>query len=124
MEDTDIIKELYKSLPKSVCKEGCSKCCSDMIQFSPSEEKRMGGYEWNGKCSHLIDGKCSVYENRPFVCRLFGTSDMLTCEGCTPERYLTEEETIKIVHEYTLCRNREREKIGGAPPSNAEDIAT
>lgn len=105
------IKELYKKIPTSVCKSDCSKCCRDMIQFSPSEEKNMGGYRWKGQCIHLHDGKCSIYDRRPLVCRIFGTSEMLICENCTPDKYLSEEETAKIIREYTIYRNQEMKEV-------------
>ena len=101
------IKNLYEQIPASVCRSDCSKCCKDMIQFSTSEEKNMGGYVWDGKCSHLQNGRCSIYQNRPFVCRLYGTSAMLTCEGCTPERLLSVEDTLSLVREYNKYRNGE-----------------
>ena len=104
------LEELYQKIPKSTCKEGCSSCCSNSIQFTPSEYKAMGGYTFDTKqmiCSHLIDGKCSVYENRPFICRLYGTSELLQCEHCTPDRFLTQDETNDLVHEYVLIKNRE-----------------
>ena len=101
------IKKLYEMIPASVCDENCSKCCKDMIQFSPSEEENMGGYEWNGKCTHLRGGKCSVYDRRAFVCRLYGTSELFRCEGCTPERYLSESETMELLRLYNKYRNAE-----------------
>ena len=105
------LKELYKKIPSSVCKDGCSKCCRDVIQFTPSEEKAMGGYSNDGKCVHLKDGKCSVYENRAFVCRLFGTSEMLRCEGCTPSHVLSEEETSALIHEYVKIKTRQEKEL-------------
>ena len=101
------IKELYEKIPASVCSPDCCKCCKDMIQFSPSEERNMGGYEWNGKCRHLKNGRCSIYEKRPFVCRLYGTSVLLKCDKCTPERFLSEEDTLALVREYNKFRNME-----------------
>ena len=101
------IKKLYEKIPPSMCKFGCSKCCTNMIQFTPSEEKMMGGYEWNNQCSHLIGGKCSIYDRRPLVCRIYGTSDMFRCEGCTADKYLSEKETMEIIHEYNGYRNQE-----------------
>ena len=100
-------RELYNKIPKSQCKKGCNKCCTNMIQFTPNELKAMGGYEYNGICSHLIDGRCSIYENRPFVCRIYGTSELLKCDDCTPERFLSEEETVELVHKYTQLKTKE-----------------
>jgi len=104
------ISELYKEIPRSVCKKDCVKCCSNMIQFTPSECDAMGGYEYDGFCSHVKNGKCSIYERRPFVCRIYGTSEMLRCNDCTPERFLSEEETVDIVHRYTQIKRKEEMK--------------
>ncbi|MCI8331226.1 MAG: hypothetical protein HFE78_00130 [Clostridiales bacterium] len=84
-----------------------------MIQYTPSELKAMGGYEYNGKCPHLKDGQCSVYEARPFVCRIYGASELFKCDDCVPERFLSEEETVEIVHQYTLLKKQEESKENG-----------
>ncbi|HPT84397.1 MAG TPA: hypothetical protein PK778_00160 [Bacillota bacterium] len=101
------IKALYARIPSSTCKAGCDKCCRNIIQFSPSEEAMMGGYSFDGKCGHLSGGRCAVYENRPLVCRIYGTSELLVCEGCKPERLLSEEETLELLREYNKIRNFE-----------------
>lgn len=100
-------EEIYAKLPPTRCSDTCYKCCTNIVQFSRSEEEAMGGYEWNGKCSHLVDGKCSIYENRPFVCRIFGASVLFECEGCTCDEPLGEEETKELVHEYISMKKRE-----------------
>lgn len=105
------LEQIYNAIPSSKCKDGCSKCCTNMIQFTPSELKRMGGYEFKDVCSHLVEGKCSIYENRPFVCRLFGTSELLQCEDCSPNNILTEDETNKLVHEYVQIKKEEENEI-------------
>lgn len=104
------IEKLYDEIPPSFCDANCSKCCTNMIQFAPSEEAAIGGYDYKGVCPHLKDGKCSVYTKRPFICRLYGTSEMFVCEGCTPERYLTDEETATLVHRYVALKNAEERK--------------
>ncbi len=105
------LKELYEKLPNSTCKKDCFKCCTNMIQFTPNELKAMGGYEYNGVCSHLKEGKCTVYEHRPFVCRLYGTSEILKCDGCIPENILGEEETTDLVYEYVLLKKKEETEM-------------
>lgn len=103
----DKLLDIYKKIPDSVCKKNCFECCTNSIQFTKSEEKAMGGYSFDGKCSHLIDGKCTVYECRPFVCRIYGSSELFKCENCVPERYLTPEETDRLVHEYVSIKRQE-----------------
>ena len=101
------IDEIYNKIPASICEKGCFECCTNMIQFSPSEMERMGNYEYNGICSHLKEGKCSIYENRPFLCRIYGTSEILKCDDCVPEKLLSETETANLVHQYTTLKKKE-----------------
>lgn len=107
--DKSELKALYDKIPKSTCKQGCFRCCADIIQFTKTELVAMGGYEYRGKCSHLVNGRCSVYENRPFVCRIYGVSEILRCENCTPDYYLTKEETLKLIHDYDLLLKKDKE---------------
>ncbi len=101
-------RELYRDIPRSRCKDGCFACCTFVIQATPEEQKAMGGYEYrDGACCHLIDRKCAVYENRPLVCRIYGTSEILRCEDCVPERFLSEEETRALIHTYVTIKNEE-----------------
>ena len=102
-KQTDIEK-LYTKIPKSKCKDGCTLCCHDIIQITPEEEERMGGYKWAGKCNHLTENGCSVHENRAFICRLFGTSSVMQCDDCVPEYYLSKEETDELIKEYNRLR--------------------
>lgn len=38
-------------------------------------------------CPALVDGRCSVYEVRPTVCRLWGAVDEMPCpHGCAPKK--------------------------------------
>ena len=94
------IKKLYESIPKSTCKEGCSKCCKDMIQVTKEESENMGGYKWVGQCIFLVENRCSIHENRAFICRLFGTSELMKCQDCIPERFLSEKETKDLINKY------------------------
>ena len=99
------IQRMYKRIPRSVCKQGCTICCHDMIQVADEESLRMGGYKWNGKCNHLTETGCAIHENRAFICRLFGTSEIMKCGGCVPEYFLTKEETENLVKEYTKIKD-------------------
>ena len=103
----DKLKEIYAKIPQSKCENGCFECCKNLIQFSEEEKSRMGGYEYNGVCSHLVDGKCTVYDSRPLVCRIFGTSEILRCDSCEPEGFLGKEETLEIMKEYAQLRKNE-----------------
>lgn len=44
-------------------------------------------------CSLLRDDRCSVYDIRPSICRLWGLVESMPCLwGCKPDRYLTDPE--------------------------------
>lgn len=62
-----------------------------------------------GKCVLLTPmGRCSAYESRPMVCRLFGTTKALRCEhGCEPVRWLADDEAAMLLAESI--------KAGGEP---------
>jgi hypothetical protein len=53
------------------------------------------------RCPALSEaGRCQVYERRPFICRLFGTTPGLTCEhGCLPDRWVTRTEVREMFEE-------------------------
>lgn len=63
-------------------------------------------------CPALVDGRCSIYDVRPLICRLWGVSEALRCEyGCTPDRLLTRDEAGWLI--------KESIRLGG-PPSGWE----
>lgn len=97
---------LYATLPKIECQGKCVAACGP-ISVTPAEWRRMTeandgvppSYDGKRKACTLLtaDGKCSVYAERPFICRLYGAVDnerMRCAWGCKPERYLTEQEGI------------------------------
>lgn len=63
---------------------GCGGCCRrvglmvDVIRKDEYPEGTLGRlvqdfpfeYDTNGKCEKLIDNKCSIYEDRPLICRV------------------------------------------------------
>lgn len=99
------LDDLLKAVPAFTCKEGCSDCCG-MVPMSRLEWKRIqertglkSQFDENGHCALLKDGKCSVYDIRPAVCRIFGTSEhpRLTCpHGCRSEQLLSITQTNKL----------------------------
>lgn len=93
----------YESVKDGVC-QNCTDCCSDIVPFSNEEVLKlklshpeymdkiieetvpnMGGtakYLKNGdtqKCVFLVDRMCVIYEMRPDVCRVYGSSPFAMC---------------------------------------------
>lgn len=52
-------------------------------------------------CPMLIDGKCSVYDSRPTICRLWGATERMRCRwGCVPDYgWLSAEEQEDIMQQ-------------------------
>lgn len=110
---------LYATLPAIQCKGLCQQSCGP-IAMTPVEFRRISEasgttptVDNKGTCSLLKDGKCSVYEQRPTVCRLFGIVKSMKCPfGCIPvPRYLTREEGFQFL--------RKVEKATGRKPMKA-----
>ena len=100
--------ETYKS--KMACKAGCSACCrgdfhialieglavKEAVNALPEETKKIIAHNIANpnpdRCPLLIDDRCSIYNERPILCRIFGfpiaTAGKLTaCElNFTDER--------------------------------------
>ena len=107
------IEKLYLLIPKSRCKDGCFECCTNIVQFAREEAERAGEYKYDGVCGFLgADKRCGVYENRPLVCRIYGASEILKCEDCEPERYLSEGETREIIRAYVRIKDMQDKSTG------------
>jgi len=98
------------------CKTSCFECCT-AIEMTEVEKKRMDqslrkqGIDKppNGKgekfCEYLgKDGKCSVYDERPIICRAFGrvNSAFLTCSYFREAKKIVQS---KALMEYMAGKN-------------------
>jgi Fe-S-cluster containining protein len=99
-----VVDELMRATNGGVaCKRGCSHCCHIAALITQDEAdvigKRIGrkarrieppgrtsakGFDsgYHNPCTFLVDGECSIYENRPLVCRTQYSLDVdaLLCE--------------------------------------------
>lgn len=102
---------MTKKLPCDECK---GKCCT-FVPFSPEEfseitakhpiplpakVERFGlAYlvskgDQDCTCAYLKDGKCSIYEDRPLVCRQYGEVAQMPCKYLYPKK--AEEEAVLL----------------------------
>lgn len=96
---------LYATLPTIECKGLCQKSCGP-IELTQDENRRIK--EKSGSdisvdeeftCTMLKEGRCTVYDVRPAICRMFGVSEGLECPyGCKPSRYLSREEGFRFLN--------------------------
>lgn len=103
------LHQIYRRIPDAGCKGLCASSCT-VLGMSVGEAEqlkkvtgRMPSVTKNGKCSYLEDERCTVYEDRPAICRLFGAvnSPQLKCGfGCVdPQKELSDPESMRILHE-------------------------
>ncbi len=100
--------ELRSKVPVMECAPGCHDCCGP-VPVAPEEASRLPRQllkppkEDLLSCRFLDSKGCTVYDERPMMCRLFGASveRMLRCpRGLKPARMLSLEETDRIMQAY------------------------
>lgn len=109
----------YPSLPVMQCDDNCGECCGPALCTNEELDAIKSFCEKHGvtpkrqgvTCPMYQDGKCRVHPVRPFICRLFGHSETLTCskgyntnispklEGKLFKRYERKEKATRWVHE-------------------------
>jgi hypothetical protein len=113
------LERLYQKIPTFTCRPGCGDCCG-IVPFSPEEFARVRDrlpvgsevLEADGNSYPVRSGSatcaffdrgCTVYADRPFMCRLFGTARdaRLKCpHGCQPQKILTKEKARALTDSY------------------------
>lgn len=105
------LARLYAQIPTFECEPGCTDCCGP-VPASDTELTRAplladiverlerGCLD----CPYSLGGNCSVYADRPFICRLFGTApedERLRCpKGRAPTRPLTAAQAAALTNQY------------------------
>lgn len=113
------LDRIYAQLPKIKCQKKCYMSCGP-IDMTKIERQRIIdnlGFDPFLPVTALIEQltktpnlgaltcpllnqktkKCTIYDIRPFICRLYGLVKRMTCPyGCKPERYLTSKEAVTI----------------------------
>ncbi|MDN6859709.1 YkgJ family cysteine cluster protein [Pseudomonas sp. CAN2814] len=100
------IDQLRRQIPGFECKPGCHDCCGPVTASSvelsrlpvkSEAEHEEALAEWN--CVHLGPNGCEAYEQRPLICRLFGTTPRMPCpEGRGPDTP-TDESVVRQVNQ-------------------------
>jgi hypothetical protein len=107
------LDDVYRRIPDVECKGLCIDSCGP-IAMSKAEDARLRelgvavppmaeavaalerGDDYY--CPALNDGRCSVYEHRPAICRLWGATESMPCpHGCTPPNALTQAESHELL---------------------------
>lgn len=126
------LRELYARVPSANCQGICVDSCgpiegSDLematlrkqgIHLEPravSVARLAAGEDYT--CPALVDGACTVYDDRPLICRLWGVTEGLPCPyGCEPDEIIPDPEAFGMLAESL--------KIGGNPSGAPMDPDT
>ena len=105
--DREIIARLRERIPTFECVPGCHDCCGPVTTSSEEmsrlpvksdAEHEAALKEFN--CVHLGPNGCTVYGERPLICRLFGTTPNMACpNGCRPQE-MVDAKTERQVHHF------------------------
>lgn len=111
------LDRLYARLPRVACKRKCQECCGPIV-MSAAEWARIVerlGYAptvlAGGICPMLDrdEGKCTVHDIRPMICRLWGAADGMRCEhGCLKGRPLSRSEAHRFLEQCEKINSKMR----------------
>ena len=80
------IRFFRQQIPAFACIAGCHDCCGPVTTSSeemarlPVKSEAEHEAALNAlSCPHLGENGCQVYNERPLICRLFGTTPRLAC---------------------------------------------
>ena len=103
-------RRLYAQIPPMECVEGCTDCCGPIVfsawEWAQVEDKRRAA---SVDCPYSVTGRCEIHDQRPMICRLFGTvdTDLMRCpHGRAPLQMLTEPEGAEIMRQYSEAGQR------------------
>ena len=98
---------LRELIPSFECVPGCHDCCGpvttsseEMARLPRKTQAEQDAALERLDCVHLGPNGCTVYEERPMICRLFGTSPRLACpRGRGPEQMI-DPAAEQLVHQF------------------------
>ncbi|MCO8162469.1 YkgJ family cysteine cluster protein [Pseudomonas sp. 21LCFQ02] len=107
------IRTLRRQIPSFDCIPGCHDCCGP-VTTSPEEMSRLprkSAAEQQAaldelNCVHLGPDGCTVYDERPLICRLFGTTPRLPCPNGQRPVEMIHPQTEKQIHAW-MAANRQ-----------------
>ncbi|MGO3405668.1 YkgJ family cysteine cluster protein [Marinomonas sp.] len=103
----DIIARLRSNIPSFECTPGCHDCCGpvttsseEMSRLPVKTDAEHDAALADFSCVHLGPNGCEVYDERPLICRLFGTTPNLACPNSCRPKEMVAPEIEEQVHEY------------------------
>jgi len=103
----EIVDLLRQRIPSFECKPGCHDCCGPVttsseemarLPFKTNAQHEAALKEWN--CVYLGPNGCEVYEERPLICRVFGTTPRMPCPEHRRPAEMIDTKTEAQIHHY------------------------
>ncbi|MGY8564488.1 YkgJ family cysteine cluster protein [Paracidovorax citrulli] len=105
-EALETIFSLREQIPDFRCIVGCHDCCGpvtvstdEMARLPRKSDAERDAALSQLSCPHLGAGGCQVYQERPLICRLFGTTPNLPCPNGRRPVYMIEEDVEQRIHQ-------------------------
>ncbi|MBK7464839.1 MAG: YkgJ family cysteine cluster protein [Betaproteobacteria bacterium] len=94
--NSEKIRFFRRNIPSFECTPGCHDCCGpvtasshEMAQLPFKSDEIHAKALADLSCPHLGENGCQSYDERPLICRLFGTTPHLPCpNGRHPEQMI------------------------------------
>jgi hypothetical protein len=101
------IDDLRQRIPSFKCVVGCHDCCGPITASSEemarlpmkTEQEHQDALD-NLCCTYLGEKGCTVYAQRPLICRLFGTTPRLLCPNGKRPVYMIDTSTEQQIHQF------------------------
>lgn len=99
------LQQLRERIPSFACVPGCHDCCGP-VTASSEEMSRLPRLDDAVRdaalaelaCPHLGEHGCTVYGERPLICRLFGTTPRLACPRGMAPAQMIDARTEREIH--------------------------
>lgn len=122
MNERKLLEKLYGAVPAFKCVEGCTDCCGPVFTTKTEAEKlgievgTLTNKPGEAKCRFAGESGCSVHNDRPLMCRIFGATDIdeLVCpHGRKPGKTLKKGQTIELISKYKVFVILDANKVEG-----------
>jgi len=103
----DAIQRLRDQIPTFRCIVGCTDCCGpvtasseEVARLPVKSDAEHAAALADLSCPYLGKQGCEVYEERPLICRMFGTTPSLRCPNGQRPVYMLDESVEKEIHQF------------------------
>ncbi|MDD2788373.1 YkgJ family cysteine cluster protein [Methanoculleus sp.] len=101
------IRFFRERIPSFACTPGCHDCCGpvttsseEMSRLPVKTEAEHAAALAELSCPHLGANGCTVYAERPLICRLFGTTPSLPCPNGQQPLQMTDPQVEREIHRF------------------------